>query len=791
MFRVSARTILQLGAELISSDAIAFYELVKNAFDAGSPRSDIDIVIRIPHDICHTHLRTARVRLSKEIPAGSKSEPFAELKDEAVAAVDAAAPGAEDLRHSLSQARTWEQLISGLESANYIDITDAGSGMSRKQLQEVYLTIGTRSRLVERTQREKEVPSEDDDTRRPILGEKGLGRLSAMRLGWHLEVRTATLEEDHWNLLSVDWRQFSHDSDALVEDVVIKPTRGATKPVGESGTRIRITALKSRWTADLLGQIAIDEFSRFTDPFERKPRFPISLRFNDKTVVIPRFDQILFENSHAHVNAKFTIEDEKAELTGKINYTLRSKENTIRLNLAELVSITGTDPDTLRALGPFTVWFYWFNRRIMKEIEGIGDKRRVQELINRWSGGLMVFRDGFRVKPYGSPDDDWLDLDRKALASSGYKVNRKQIIGKVDISSRRNPALTDQTNREGLRDCDEKHALVLLLKHVLEARFRAFINQVDEELQARMSVTFETINERVETEGRRMDENIRRLLEKVPALKQEPALVRPLQESVEKITSLMEEAEELSEAFEKGRSQVVHLAGLGMMVEIVAHELNRATEHTLGTLAEADVGSLDADTSSLLETLQAQLSTLQKRLQILDPLSTTARQIKESFDLIEWVEQIINSHSAQFERHGIAHTVTIEPHRPRGGLKVRMVKGMIVQVLENLLSNSVYWLKQQKKINKAFKPRIGVTIKTKSGEVSVTDNGPGVDPDRKEEIFQPFVTSKPPGEGKGLGLYIAREIATYHNASLYLSDDRSVHKDRLNTFVLAQGVKDK
>src|SRR6185437_11083036 len=161
-----------------------------------------------------------------------------------------------------------------------------------------------------------------------------------------------------------------------------------------------------------------------------------------------------------------------------------------------------------------------------------------------------------------------------------------------------------------------KHALVLLLKHVLETRFRTFINTVDAELQARMSVTFEDLHERVEVEGRRMDENVRRLLETVPALKKQPELVHPLQESVREVQSLMDEAEELSESFEKGRSQVVHLAGLGLMVEIVAHELNRAAEHTLWTLGEADMASLDSDTSSLLETLQSQLVTLQKRLKI-------------------------------------------------------------------------------------------------------------------------------------------------------------------------------
>ena len=54
-FRITARTILQLGAELISSDGIAFYELIKNAFDAGSRRVDVDVYVRLDHNVYRAH----------------------------------------------------------------------------------------------------------------------------------------------------------------------------------------------------------------------------------------------------------------------------------------------------------------------------------------------------------------------------------------------------------------------------------------------------------------------------------------------------------------------------------------------------------------------------------------------------------------------------------------------------------------------------------------------------------------------------------------------------------------
>ncbi len=155
-------------------------------------------------------------------------------------------------------------------------------------------------------------------------------------------------------------------------------------------------------------------------------------------------------------------------------------------------------PIALYNLGSFTVEAYWFNRRVLTAIEGIGELKQVRELVAQWAGGLMLYRDGFRVLPYGGPEDDWLSLDPTALASAGYKVNRRQIIGKVEISSLKNPRLVDQTNREGLRKSAETEALVSLLQHLLMTDLRPFLDAVDSEEQATEHVRFDEIRRRVE-----------------------------------------------------------------------------------------------------------------------------------------------------------------------------------------------------------------------------------------------------------------------------------------------------
>ena len=111
---------------------------------------------------------------------------------------------------------------------------------------------------------------------------------------------------------------------------------------------------------------------------------------------------------------------------------------------------------------------------------------------------------------------------------------------------------------------------------------------------------------------------------------------------------------------------------------------------------------------------------------------------------------------------------------------------MIVQILGNLIDNSVYWLRQQKTFDPKHESRITIAIETQSQHLSVTDNGPGISPELKERVFEAFFTTKPAGQGKGLGLFIGREIARYHGADLVLAESDQ-DGDTCHTFVLTLG----
>ena len=777
-FRVTARTLIHLGAELISSDAVALFELVKNAFDAQSDQVTIQVVIRIEHQEVQYLLNC--IDIEQNTNEISREHNLETLRKRATNAIDLAAPEANELILSLGRVKCLSDLRNTLEGANYIAIRDTGEGMSLETLNDVFLTIGTRSRLTTRSHRNHNGSS------RPVLGEKGVGRLSTMRLGTRLHVESSTAGEPKWNVLDIDWSVFSHESDELLDSYHIEAKHGDMKDqAGISGTSLTISGLTSNWDKKTLEDLARREFMKLTDPFADLTLFPVQLHFNGERVRIPPFNQLLLSNAHAHVRASLVRVTKGMRLAGKTEY--KSREKAFSLEAEHLISASESSAAVLENLGPFELDLYWYNRRILSALEGVGDRREVLRLVREWGGGIMVFRDGFRVLPYGGPDDDWLNLDRRAFGSGGYKVNRAQIIGCLRISGFDNPALTDQTNREGLRDCEEKRALVNLLMHIVQNELRTFLNAIDAEDKAREPISLEDLDRRVQEEERKIRDNVSQLIDRVPELRRERSLLNEVNTAVEQLRGLMAEVQEIADSYETGRGQLLNLAGIGLSVEILAHELNRATEHVLRTLSDASGNNRTSPMGSTLRMLEAQLKTLQRRLRVLDPLSTSGRQRRERFDVVALARDTIEDHSERFNREGINCSLEIEPASGPRDLRIRAVKGMVVQILGNLVDNSVYWLRQTKTLNPDHESKIVIAINTEEQRLSVTDNGPGVARDLRERVFEAFFTTKPAGQGKGLGLFIGREIARYHGADLYIEEPLKEDDDACHTFVLTLG----
>lgn len=781
MFKICARTVLELGAELISSDVIAFYELVKNAFDAGSPNGAeirFEIVLRR-----NAYLKLRHRAIQNEVTIDR-------VKKDVLNALNQSASrdSLERVREAINKANDTESFIEGLDAAyaaeNRIIVSDTGTGMSSQELIDNYLVIGTASR-----KREIDAGLAERDAgqrRAPYLGEKGIGRLSVMRLGDMLVVETARIRDKRLNLLRIDWSAFN-DIDAMLDEIDVVPNLGEAKPEREwSGTRLIIRALAADWTSKRVKDLAERDFARLTDPFtdaKRRPR--IAVFWNGTRVPIARMDHHLLTHAHAAVKGRFVYHNSGAalECTSEaldlgFDHPREVEKRTFALPDLE-GSITGTSEEVplsaLDALGEFQFEAYWFNRRRLGAIDSIGDRNQVRELQRRWSG-ILLFRDGFRVLPYGEHEDDWLDMDRRALGSEAYLLNRAQFVGRVTISRFGNPSLIDQTNREGLRVCPEQQAFIGLIQLAVQTHFRHFLRDVQSRYKGQ---PLDTTNAKTSVSNleRRAKAALRKIRRIVPSATD---TVEELQETFFEIKELFDRAQTRISQVENENRQMMQMAGVGLLVEVVAHELARSTENALAALEALKGKDVPSQVDSLLSALRSEMTSVSKRLRVLDPLSVSGRQRKELFNLGILIEDILSGHDLQFERHSV-HSRIAMPKRP---VQVRAVKGMIVQIIENLISNSLYWLDLRREHEPSFEPAISITMEVDPLTITYEDNGRGVARENRQNIFRAFFSLKEKSKRRGLGLYIARECAEYHGGTLTLDDEVNRETGRLHRFIL-------
>ena len=779
MFKITARTVLELGSELISSDIIAFYELIKNGFDAGSDRG-VEISFNIVLSL--RALKEFRFKLK------THSTNFEELRPEIKRnlSTDAEKLYIQAVR-LVDEARSEDELVSALDqiyASNFITISDTGSGMTFDDLKRVFLVIGTPSR-----KREVEDAFLRKEASAPFLGEKGIGRLSAMRLGRSLEVISATAEDRNVNLLDIDWTKFG-DLDAMLEDIKISPQKSGAKPDKNwSGTKITIRNLESNWTRRRLEELAVEEFSMLTDPLAgRRSRKRIVLLWNGERIKIPSLDKGFLKEAHASIEGRYEIGKEGPKLTldmtiRKLGFEHPLVTDTKIFEGADLYGPiagkdTGIDVPSLTSVGDFTFEAHWFNRRRIKGTDHY-TATELKDLHRQWTG-VRLYRDGFRVYPYGDEDNDWLNLDRKALMAKGYLLNKIQLIGQVNIGRATNTELVDQTNREGLRVTPEYDVLLEVVQFSIQTQLRDKMRRVESEYKEKRE-KFEPTKTEVKELEKRARSSIALLRE--TATIEERETIDKLQMTLFQVTEFAQRAQKRIEEVEQDAQQMIDMAGIGLMVEMVAHELARTSEDALDNLNALRSKSVPGDVRSRIESLHSSMKSISKRLRVLDPLSVSGRQASETFDLAQLIRETVEAHENQFVRHEIE----VKLELGKKPVKIRVVKGMIVQVLENLISNSVYWLGLEKAQRSRFDPTISISLDPMTSTINFEDNGPGVHKANVKDVFEIFFSLKESKKRRGLGLYIAQHCAAFNGGKLEIDTEEPNPQGRFNKFICTVG----
>jgi signal transduction histidine kinase len=159
----------------------------------------------------------------------------------------------------------------------------------------------------------------------------------------------------------------------------------------------------------------------------------------------------------------------------------------------------------------------------------------------------------------------------------------------------------------------------------------------------------------------------------------------------------------------------------------------------------------------------------------------------------------INSLADEFLRlsyHGIrakekGFNATIKTEYDHSMQKVMLNPGDMGRVFLNLFNNAFYSVFQkQKRIGGGYDPVVSIrTARTDDGvEIRIKDNGTGIPEDVKEKIFHPFFTTKPSGQGTGLGLSLSYDIVTKGHGGHLLVE---TIEEGFAEFIIQLPVKDK
>ncbi|MEQ9032203.1 MAG: GAF domain-containing protein [Aggregatilineales bacterium] len=202
--------------------------------------------------------------------------------------------------------------------------------------------------------------------------------------------------------------------------------------------------------------------------------------------------------------------------------------------------------------------------------------------------------------------------------------------------------------------------------------------------------------------------------------------------------------------------QTARLSAMGELAAVVAHQINNPlTTIIIDTelmLLDEPKNTKNFDALSAIHRAGKRSANVARRLlAIARPTDPDARP--EMVDVVDTVSGILSLMQTHIERESIRVMVTLpETSMP----PVLAVKGQLEDIWLNLLMNAHDALVGQEDA------RIGVEVyfvpERKQVNVVVWDNGPGIPEEIREQIFSPFFTTKPVGEGTGLGLHICREV---------------------------------
>lgn len=664
-----------------------------------------------------------------------------------------------------------------------IIISDDGNGMTREQLLHGFMKISTSDK-------------EDEPTspifKRQRAGKKGIGRFSAQKIGSKLTILTKLSNNSPVQRVDIDWDNFiknknlitiSNKYNTYIDDNV------------EKGTTLIISDVKEAWNLEnikttfsyVLSIMKYDD-SGVSKRFSLDPGFKVSmLYYNNMTNA---YENLINDKTEIFNEADAVIEAYVSNV-GVGEVIINSKRHNIH---NEVIKID--ESESLSGFIKLNEVSYKLKVHYFALAKDDKNSRKVGAHL-RENGGIRLYRNDFRLAPYGEKYNDWLKLDdssrRRTILPPHANGN---FIGFVELHDAKGDIFEETSSREGLIENDDFRtmrdftykAITMGVTRVSSARnikvtssqrYSSGANNSDGSIEKELRGSFDTVQKKIQDvfkdviktaesinntqSNSDIDENKNTLTAVITNTKELEAGLA----SIERLTSIVIDENSLYKV----------LSAMGLAIGEFTHEI------------QLFLANLDLNTNNLLDYFKdndeflPKISNLNENLGMLkaytDFFDSTMRKNsqreKQVLEMRTVIDGFFESMSSTMQRKKYQVEITYDSW----GIWTKPVHSSeLSSVMINLFTNATKAIYRAG----ANPGKIRIHVKTTLNEIIIhfEDNGDGILFDKRELVFNPLYTTSIPAaayssdeislRGMGLGLAIVKDIITGMEGEIIVTD---------------------
>jgi signal transduction histidine kinase len=589
-------------------------------------------------------------------------------------------------------------------------ISDNGIGMDIAAISDGWLVLG----------RSKKAAREPTPLGRLPVGDKGLGRLAALRQGSQVTLKTRPKNEPGVEYsLTINWRDFEQAS--VIEDISLDVRKSSTEQ--GQGTDIIILDLSLKFGRREVKRLA-RELLLLADPFDNHVAFRPRLIAPEFVDLEKQVNEAYFEDAELHLKAHLNTDGiaEASVLDWKGSLLFHAEHH----ELSKEVYRT--------APAQFELWIFLLNP------QNFSAKKASFGEVRDWLaevGNVHLYHRGLRVKPYGDQGDDWLRINLARSRNPEVRPATSTVIGRV-IANDPDDLLIQKTDRLGFLENESFLELRRFAIEVLDWMAKVRLKETEkkrEQVKQESSRDVEnakiSLNEVIEA---KLPEESRTIVRKV---------VRQYERAKERETQALREDLQLYRSLATaGTTAAVfaHESGKPVtLIEKIANKIERTSQKLLG----------DQYTSSLKEPVEMLYQVRNSLLRFSNfPLHLLKRE-KRRIGVVD-VHSVIDDIVELFQPFFNDGDIEVKKVKVDGKPCIRGSSALLEAIITNLVINTINAFNVEGAKTEVRQVIIYTEIVEGYVRLKIVDNGLGISDIKLDEIWLPGKTTRPGGTGLGL-----------------------------------------